>query len=197
MTAIEQATQRIRDEVESGKAESISIENASHLKRVIPVGGHGLEIGCFVGGGTKFLLENGISRIDVIDTFKGSPEHQELLDCSNLLNKFCENTASFGYAISRFIGDSFTQLGNLILLKRAYDFIYIDASHDSRDVILDAELSFKLLRPGGVMVFDDYGWAHYENPYRNPRPAIDFFLAAHADEFEIIERHYQVSIRKL
>jgi hypothetical protein len=47
------------------------------------------------------------------------------------------------------------------------------------------------------MVFDDYGWAHYENPYRNPRPAIDFFLAAHADEFEIIERHYQVSIRKL
>lgn len=196
MTAIEEATGKMRDKVVSGRAASIAADNMGHLKRVIP-GGHGLEIGCFIGGGTKFLLENGMSKMDVIDTFKGSPEHQGLMDCSNLISQFSENTADYADRITPFKGRSDKILPALIVKGDHYDFIYVDGSHDSRDVILDAELSFKMLKRGGVMVFDDYEWDMYDDPYRNPRPAIDFFLACHASELEIIEKNYQVSLRKL
>lgn len=38
-----------------------------------------------------------------------------------------------------------------------YDFIYIDASHVKFDVLTDAALAWRLLKSGGVVIFDDYG----------------------------------------
>ena len=38
----------------------------------------------------------------------------------------------------------------------SFDFIYIDGSHKCLDVYLDACLAWKLLKPGGYIVFDDY-----------------------------------------
>ena len=37
-----------------------------------------------------------------------------------------------------------------------FDLIYIDASHYAPDVLSDAVLAFKLLKPGGILIFDDY-----------------------------------------
>ena len=42
---------------------------------------------------------------------------------------------------------------NLILI-----LIYIDACHDSQYVMTDAMLSWKVLKVGGYLIFDDYGW---------------------------------------
>ena len=36
--------------------------------------------------------------------------------------------------------------------------VYVDGSHHARDVLQDAVLAWGLLRPGGYMIFDDYGW---------------------------------------
>lgn len=38
---------------------------------------------------------------------------------------------------------------------RVWDLIYIDGSHDFRDVQADVELAGKALRPGGILVLDD------------------------------------------
>ena len=40
-----------------------------------------------------------------------------------------------------------------------FDLIYIDGSHSAKDVLLDSLLAWRLLRPGGAMVWDDYEWA--------------------------------------
>lgn len=37
-----------------------------------------------------------------------------------------------------------------------FDWIYIDGLHDYQGVLNDFEASWRLLKPGGVMVFDDY-----------------------------------------
>ncbi len=42
--------------------------------------------------------------------------------------------------------------------KSQYDFIYIDADHTTVGVLLDAELSWPLLKSGGIMAFDDLTW---------------------------------------
>jgi len=56
--------------------------------------------------------------------------------------------------------------------------IYIDGSHETPDVFSDAALSYRLLRIGGLMIFDDYIWGGGANadPIMNPKMAIDCFL---------------------
>jgi predicted O-methyltransferase YrrM len=36
----------------------------------------------------------------------------------------------------------------------SYDFIYIDGSHVSKDVLVDAVFAWELLKPGGVVIFE-------------------------------------------
>jgi predicted O-methyltransferase YrrM len=40
----------------------------------------------------------------------------------------------------------------------AFDFIYIDASHSYSAVKADSEKAFQMLRPGGRILWDDYGY---------------------------------------
>ena len=40
----------------------------------------------------------------------------------------------------------------------SFDIIYIDGSHAVNDVLEDAVLSFRLLKPEGILIFDDYRW---------------------------------------
>lgn len=45
------------------------------------------------------------------------------------------------------------------LEPRSFDLIYVDGNHEAEYVLEDAILAFRLLKPGGTIVFDDYGWA--------------------------------------
>ena len=52
------------------------------------------------------------------------------------------------------------------------------------DVLVDASLSWKLLVPGGTLVFDDYDWAALgDDPLLRPGPAIDAFLTLIAGKY--------------
>jgi predicted O-methyltransferase YrrM len=51
------------------------------------------------------------------------------------------------------VGPSQVELRKLPL--GAYDLIYIDGSHFPADVLEDAVLSWRLLKPGGMLIFDD------------------------------------------
>lgn len=85
--------------------------------------------------------------------------------------------------------------------KNYFDFIYIDGSHRASDVLFDAVLAFKLLKVGGIMVFDDYLWGTKSlegNKFFNiPKAAIDAFVNIHFTKL-IIHRYslYQLFIEK-
>ncbi|KAJ6644423.1 hypothetical protein Bhyg_09392, partial [Pseudolycoriella hygida] len=82
-------------------------------------------------------------------------------------------------------------------LDRAFDFVYIDGSHLASDVLLDAMLVWPLLKPNGIIIFDDYILQRYTQPYNNPSVGIDAFVAAHEWEMDILERNYQLTVRKV
>lgn len=175
-------------------------ENIAHMERVVdlmPPEYHALEIGAFKGGMTIWLLEHGAEQVQVVDPFTGSPEHQGVFDCEELQEEFEKNTAAYEERILVIAEKSEVALPSLIDAGAIFDLIYVDGSHDSQDVILDAVLGLQLLKKGGVMVFDDYRWSYYENEFRNPKPAIDFFIKAFSDKITILETGYQVSLRKL
>ena len=63
-----------------------------------------------------------------------------------------------------------------VVLRRlpleTYDIIYIDGSHATSDVLEDAVLSYRLLKPGGLLIFDDYHWAGRSIRGRDSRRAL-------------------------
>jgi|SRR3990167_8828368 len=51
-------------------------------------------------------------------------------------------------------------------LDKKADLIYIDASHDEKNVFLDIYLYYPKLKEGGIMCGDDWAWGSVRNPVR-------------------------------
>lgn len=80
----------------------------------------------------------------------------------------------------------------------SFDLIYIDGWHGSHSVLDDAVLSWKLLKVGGVLVFDDYSWSvPSTKPFRNPKLAIDsFWEIFHIFAEKIFSNANQIAFKK-
>jgi cephalosporin hydroxylase len=64
--------------------------------------------------------------------------------------------------------------------KEFADYVYIDGSHLAIDVMQDAVLAWYILKVGGMLIFDDYGWgAHTTDEKQKPKLAIDSFLTTY------------------
>jgi hypothetical protein len=63
-------------------------------------------------------------------------------------------------------------------------------------VLEDAVLSFRLLRRGGIMGFDDFKWKDQAFPDATPKLAINAFLRIYGRKITVLMKSYQVWIRK-
>ena len=83
------------------------------------------------------------------------------------------------------------------LAAGSYDFIYVDGSHEVLDVLQDAAMCWRLVRPGGLLVFDDYEHSLFPNSFgMSAGPAIDTFLGLVKGQYELIFQDWQVAVRK-
>ena len=154
-----------------------------------------LEIGGFEGRGTCFFIAqaalNPQSEVHCVDTWDGGIEH----DGENMgavEARFRHNTALALEATPKIVkfvvhkGNSDTEMARLLAagMRNHFDLVYVDGSHQAPDVICDAVLAFRLLRVGGILVFDDYLWAERlpggVDLLRCPRIAIDSFASLYA-----------------
>ena len=167
-----------------------------------------LEVGVFEGRSTCWLLQNHCktpeSSIVAIDSFQGGIEHQGM-ELGTLRKRFEANIATVESPAQVEIREGFSlpQLAKLIAEGyQQFDFISIDASHQAPDVLGDSVLGFELLKPGGVMAFDDYIWSPMrpgtENPLLLPKAAIDAFTTLFSQKIRIIPNLplYQLYIQK-
>lgn len=78
-----------------------------------------------------------------------------------------------------------------------FDFIYVDGSHDSQNIIRDGMESRRLLKPGGILIFDDYKWVNEEKPDDpTPKTTIDFLVSVFGKEFYLLHSDWQYIIKK-
>ena len=82
------------------------------------------------------------------------------------------------------------------LAPASFDAIYVDGGHDAATVLLDALLAWRLLKPGGILIFDDYLWEPERPPSGRPQLAIDLFRETIGDSLETLHKGYQVIGRK-
>ena len=156
-----------------------------------------LELGCYEGMATRWLLDNILigknCRITVVDTFTGSLEFQ-CHDNSMIYDNFKRN---IGHD-KRVKTVRSTTKKFLKKTNELFDFIYIDASHITKDVLSDAMLSWDILKNNGILIFDDYEWDIYpKTSMLHPKPAIDFFMNLYKNEYKLTGKGYQVCLTKI
>jgi predicted O-methyltransferase YrrM len=78
----------------------------------------------------------------------------------------------------------------------AEDVIYIDGDHRAVPTLEHAVLAFRLLKPGGMLIFDDYPWQPNLPASERPMMAIDFFWEMYKDQVEVVHWSWQVFLRK-
>lgn len=158
-----------------------------------------LEVGVFEGRSTCWLLEDILTGEDVhiecIDTFEGSMEHDQAgYNFSSIRKRFEGNIQPWKDKVTLHVGCSSDILPSL---EGGYDFVYIDGSHQAKDVLFDAVICWRLVKPGGIVIFDDYEFNEYPEPWLNPKMAINTFLRCYTGWYQVLHVGYQVAVRKL
>jgi hypothetical protein len=154
-----------------------------------------LEVGCYEGRSAVWMLENVLtepsSALTCMDPFL---EH---FGGQIAKGRFVSNvrTAGGGDRLELIEGYSQVELRRLPL--DSYDIIYIDGDHMASAVLEDAVLSWRLLKNGGLLIFDDYAWEHQREPPFRPLIAIDFFTEVFRPQVEVVHRDYQLILKKL
>lgn len=151
---------------------------------------HLLEVGVFQGRSTLWFLQNvathATSRITCVDSFSRSGGE----------TRFDHNMKVSGVAdrVVKIRGLSADVLPELT--GQSFEVIYVDGSHQAADVLMDAVLCWALLKPRGVMIFDDYLWEMHRPASRRPKMAIDLFLSIVGDQARMLHKDYQVVIAR-
>jgi predicted O-methyltransferase YrrM len=163
-----------------------------------------LEIGSWEGRSTCYMLDRlpGCTLM-AVDTWQGSEENITDKGLNFIEKKFSANTRRFKGRVKKRKGtslDFFHAWSSKYperSLKGYFDLIYVDGSHRADDVLCDTIQAFALLKPGGVMVLDDYLWRFYPQIRRNPAAAIHSFLRLKRDELQLLYVANQVYLKKL
>jgi len=159
-----------------------------------------LEIGCYEGRSSIWFVRNILTHPDAsltcVDPFlkpckpyatgdRPSPEGIFLHNCS---------ASAVDHKIKLQSGFSVDVLPRL---EDSYQLIYIDGDHTAAAVSQDIELSWPLLLPGGILLFDDYLWKGGRTVEDRPRKAIDRFLRGYRGRYVLLHKGWQVAVRKL
>lgn len=166
-----------------------------------------MEVGSFEGRSAVWLIENAMRPEDelvCIDTWAGGEEHGSI-NMGQVERRFDSNVAK---AMARVPGMRLNKIKDVSTWGIAkqmdwmgnpdsmFDFIYIDGSHQAHDVLCDAVMCWRVLRDGGVMVFDDYLWGDPKRPLHRPKVAIDAFMNIFAPEIKLLHIGGQMAIKK-
>lgn len=170
---------------------------------------HIVEVGCFEGRSTvwfaDYLQYHNESRMSCVDTWLGGEEvarTKQNFDMPQIFKTFMKNVDEHPQRRKIFVNVGPSQTA-LCSYQKFYhgmvDFVYLDGSHTQRDTIVDLVLAYMLIRPGGVIIVDDYkNNMQTGNPKLRPRDAVDFFASSLENEIEfyVTRERQAVIIRK-
>uniref|UniRef100_A0A6C0CVI3 Methyltransferase n=1 Tax=viral metagenome TaxID=1070528 RepID=A0A6C0CVI3_9ZZZZ len=158
-----------------------------------------LEIGAFYGANIISVANTyGIhkdSKLYCIDPWEDYDEYLEYKnEQSSIYNSFISNIENSGVKDKIIINRGYSNVEIPKLQDEFFDIIYIDGNHEPEYVLEDAVLSFRKLKKGGIMIFDDYGWGGPDLTQKG----IDGFLSGYHKRIKYLgEMVTQVFIQKI
>lgn len=165
-----------------------------------------IEIGSFEGRSAVWTVEHMLKdggTLTCVDTWSGGEEHQLTgVNMDGVEEQFDANIAKLKESfpkrlVNKIRSNSYEAIGKLIADgEEPFDFVFIDGSHKSRDVITDACMLWPKVKTGGMLVFDDYLWGHPRDILHRPKIAVDAFTAMFGEELGIVHLGYQLIVQK-
>jgi len=160
-----------------------------------------LELGSYEGRSALWLTENILTHRDAtlmcVDSWDGGGELKDH-DWNDIFKRFKNNVKNQS-KISWTRSDTTSYLTENIYLNGSegiFDLIYVDASHFAPQTLIDCVLSHLVLKPGGIIIFDDYLIGGLLHTPTTPKTAIDAFMECFAQEYDWLIMGYQVILRK-
>lgn len=160
-----------------------------------------LEIGSFEGLSACWMLDNypnsTIDCVDVFDMnfFKSQCPRIEFEEDYNKL--FDKNTEGYGSRVRKIKSLSADFFKGVSDKEKIYDLIYIDGDHSPKQIIEDAVSCFRLLKVGGILIFDDYLKNQYAKfDHKRPKFAIDSFVGCYGGVLKILNKSKIFAVRK-
>ena len=158
-----------------------------------------LEIGAFYGANVLSVANtyglHSESKLYCIDPWADYNEYPEYKNQqSSIYNSFISNVENSGVKDKIIITRGYSNVEIPKFEDEFFDLIYIDGNHEPEYVLEDAVLSFRKLKPNGIMIFDDYGWGGPDLTQKG----IDGFINGYHKRIEYLgEKATQIFIKKL
>lgn len=160
-----------------------------------------LEIGCWEGRATCWMLENVLThdtaKATVVDPF-GTPygSTQQGADGERREQWFWSNVSLVGakHKVTAHKGHSQNLLPTLI--GQTFDIIYIDGNHRADAVFTDTADCWRLLELNGIMIFDDVHMRPDRAEADRVEPAVQAFRECFDGLYTVVSDGYQLIIQK-
>ncbi|MEG4307695.1 class I SAM-dependent methyltransferase, partial [Microcoleus sp. D3_18a_C4] len=145
-----------------------------------------VEIGSFQGMSACWLLDNILThptaKITCIDLY--------------FQQHFKGNIVKTGAAERVIELEGYSQDLLINLASEYYDVAYVDGCHKPTSALQDAILSWRLVKVGGLMIFDDYEFTFPDSPEQDTKIGIDVFLEMFGSQLEVVHKGYQLIVKK-
>lgn len=157
-----------------------------------------LEIGAFYGANALSVAstygthpDSKIYCVDPWEDYADYPEYKN--QQATIYDTFLQNVENSGVKDKIVIQRGYSNREVPKFEDEFFDIIYIDGNHEPEYVLEDAVLSFRKLKIGGIMIFDDYGWGGPDLTQRG----IDAFVSGYHKRIICLgHRDNQVFVRK-
>jgi predicted O-methyltransferase YrrM len=167
--------------------EGTTYRTASNWYEYVPVSSgpiRYLEIGAFYGANVISVANTYASHSDshivCVDPWVDYDEYPEYKgEQDAIYSAFLRNTQHIADRMT--IRRGFSRDVIPTLDDAYFDIIYIDGNHEPEYVLEDAVLSFRKLKVGGYLIFDDYGWGGPDLTQRG----IDGFLRGYHKRIDV------------
>lgn len=146
-----------------------------------------LEIGAHYGSNVISVANtygsNEFSRLYAVDPWSDYDEYPEYVGKQKSIYETYKSNidrAGVSHKIETIRGYSHKEIQSFP--DSFFDIVYVDGNHEKEYVLEDAVLSFRKLKKGGIIIFDDYGWCDSEDF----KIGVDSFLAVNKERTEIL-----------
>ena len=177
-------------------------KDSRHIMHAIRPNTIGAEIGVWMGNTSTQFLKKGLKKLYMVDSYSVEP-YKENTERSyqEYIAKYQPITGEFSEAgfqrfydrvynevkerfqdpeveICRMTSDRWFKLFQNHMLD-FLDWIYIDGDHSYEGCLRDLENSLKVVRQGGLILGDDYGWPNAKWSKPGVTKAVDEFINKH------------------
>jgi predicted O-methyltransferase YrrM len=124
------------------------------------------------------------SKLYAIDPWQNYSEYPEYKDSQNAIYEAFQHNINVFQDIKQKITPikGFSHEAIHQFSDNFFDILYVDGNHQPEYVLEDGVLSFRKLKPGGVMIFDDYNYGGLDCTKRG----VDAFLTAYRDRIQYL-----------